>query len=106
MLLTQENSTASISVNSDPIREIRQQDKNVYVPHILNHPVPKTMFQVGDCVQHQLTGSYGKVIGYGHEILDGVYLPTLKVRVLRNTGLSQKGFVEDLFDVWMPLKGE
>lgn len=39
------------------------------------------MFQVGDCVQHQQSRCFGKVIGYGHQMLDGVFLPILKVRV-------------------------
>jgi len=42
------------------------------------------------------TGHSGKVVGYGHQILDSVYLPTIKVRVGRDTGFSKKGFVEDL----------
>jgi len=31
------------------------------------------MFKVGDCVLHQKTGHSGKVVGYGHQILDSVY---------------------------------
>lgn len=59
------------------------------------------MFQVGDFVQHQQTGCSGKVIGFGHEIVDSVYQPTLIVRVVRAAGQTQKGFVEDLSSVWM-----
>jgi hypothetical protein len=59
------------------------------------------MFQLGDFVKHQKTGCFGKVIGYGHEIVDSVYLPTLIVRVAQAAELKQQGFVEDLSSVWM-----
>ena len=68
----------------------------------------KTMFQVGDCVFHQKNGRSGKVVGYGHQILDSAYLPTLIVRLIGDTGLNQKGqkrFVEDLSLAWMRLDG-
>lgn len=106
MFLTQENPSALISVDGDQARDMgKAVDQNVCVRHLINNPAPKTMFQVGDRVQHQQTGSSGKVIGYGHEILNGVYLPTLKVRVLRATGLNQTGFAEDLSEAWIPFEG-
>jgi hypothetical protein len=63
------------------------------------------MLRVGDVVLHQKTGQSGIVIGYGHQILDGVYLPTLIVQ-LAEKGQSQKRFVEDLSSEWMLLERE
>ncbi|WP_250124655.1 hypothetical protein [Chroococcidiopsis sp. CCMEE 29] len=63
------------------------------------------MLRVGDVVLHQKTGQSGIVIGYGHQILDGVYLPTLIVQ-LTEKGQSQKRFVEDLSSEWMLLERE
>lgn len=64
------------------------------------------MFKIGDCVLHQKTGHFGKVVGYGHQILDSVYLPTLKVRVNRVADMNQGSFVEDLSSAWMQTEGE
>lgn len=62
--------------------------------------------QIGDRVLHQQTGHAGKIIGYGHQILDGVYLPTLVVRVLRGRErLNQKTVIEDLSSAWMQVEG-
>lgn len=59
------------------------------------------MLKVGDNVLHQKNGYAGKVIGYGHEIVNGVFMPTLKVRVSRTPGENQKGFIEeDVSSVW------
>ena len=59
------------------------------------------MVQVGDNVLHQQNGYSGKVIGYGHEIRNGVYLPTLKVRVVQGKDQNHKGFIEeDLSSAW------
>lgn len=57
------------------------------------------MFNVGDYARHQSTGQTGQVVGYGHEIVDGVYLPTLKVQVVEAPG-GERSFVEDLASVW------
>lgn len=57
------------------------------------------MFNVGDYARHQSTGQLGQIVGYGHEIVDGVYLPTLKVQVVEAPG-GEKSFVEDLASVW------
>ena len=64
------------------------------------------MFKVGDCVIHQKTGHSGKVVGYGHHIFNSVYLPTIQVRVGRDSGFSEKRFVEDLSSAWMRLEQE
>jgi len=63
------------------------------------------MLRVGDVVLHQKTGQSGIVIGYGHQILDGVYLPTLIVQ-LAEKRRSQRIFVEDLSSEWMLLDRE
>lgn len=59
------------------------------------------MLQIGDFVSHQKGEYVGKVVGYGHQILDGVYLPTLIVRLVEATALTQRGFIEDLSSAWM-----
>lgn len=62
----------------------------------------KTMLNIGDYVLHKVTGKLGQVVAYGHEILDSIYLPTLKVEVASDTAIDQKTFVEDLTSQWMP----
>ena len=60
------------------------------------------MFDVGKYVVNQKTGHFGKVIGYGHQILNGVYTTTLKVLV-SDPEISEKQRVieEDLFSEWI-----
>lgn len=58
------------------------------------------MFQVGNRVIHHASGQSGNVIGYGHQIVDGVYQPTLIVRVEKDRELGQTGVVEDLSANW------
>jgi hypothetical protein len=52
-LLAQTNYTAIVSVDSDLVREIRQQDQNIYMPSL---PL-KTMFKVENWVQYWPNGS-------------------------------------------------
>ncbi|MEC4814574.1 MAG: hypothetical protein SAK29_15055 [Scytonema sp. PMC 1069.18] len=60
------------------------------------------MLKVGDYAQHQITGQVGTVIGYGHEVLRGVYLTTLKVRAFDNNESPNKSkFVEDVYSAWV-----
>ena len=59
------------------------------------------MLLVGDFVSDQKNEYVGKVVGYGHQIVDGVYLPTLIVRLVEATALSRRGFIEDLSSTWM-----
>ncbi|MFB2894640.1 hypothetical protein ACE1CI_17155 [Aerosakkonemataceae cyanobacterium BLCC-F50] len=42
------------------------------------------MFNIGDYVQNQKSKNLGKVIGYGHQILDSGFTTTVKVLVERN----------------------
>ncbi len=63
------------------------------------------MLIVNDKAFHQRTGKMGRVIGYGHQMVNGYELRTLKVRV--NEGLAaheMHSIVEDLASRWMPLK--
>lgn len=53
---------------------------------------------IGDRVQHKKSGNLGEVLGHGHRIVDGAYLPTLKVRV--DLGTKIKTIVEDLSSEW------
>lgn len=60
------------------------------------------MFGIGEYVLHQKTGHIGKVIGYGHEILNGVYITTLKVLVDYAETSGKRGVVEeDLYSAWV-----
>jgi hypothetical protein len=58
------------------------------------------MLRIGDFVQHKQTDLIGVVIGYGHQIIDDVYLPTLVVHLDRNQNFSSTGIVEDLSSQW------
>ena len=60
------------------------------------------MFGIGEYVLHQKTGHIGKVMGYGHEILNGVYTTTLKVLVDYAETSGKRGVVEeDLYSAWV-----
>lgn len=60
------------------------------------------MFNIGDYVFNQKTGNLGKVIGYGHQIVDNAYMSTVKVLVDYATSSRKRGIVEeDLFTVWI-----
>ncbi len=59
------------------------------------------MFQLDDCARHQTSGCIGKVIGFGHQMLDSVYFPTLKVRITEGNDMS---IVEDLSSAWVLMK--
>lgn len=59
------------------------------------------MFNIGDYVLNQKTGHLGKVIGYGHQILNDVYTTTLKVLVHEATNPQKKELVvEDVVSAW------
>ena len=60
------------------------------------------MQNIGDFVIHRKTRRIGKVVGYGHQIVDNVYQPTLIVRTIKGMGLSRKKIVEDLATAWQP----
>jgi hypothetical protein len=59
------------------------------------------MFDVGEYVVNQKTGHLGKVIGYGHQIHNGVYITTLKVIVNDSAIDGKRGVIEeDLYSAW------
>lgn len=59
------------------------------------------MFNIGDRVIHKTTGQVGKVFGYGHQMVDGAYLPTITVRILEETNIHHSSFIEDLSCEWV-----
>lgn len=64
------------------------------------------MFNVGDYVFNQKTGHLGKVIGYGHQIVQSGYQTTLKVLVVKLETSSHRGFIEeDLYSAWVQWAG-
>jgi hypothetical protein len=56
------------------------------------------MFKVSDLVQHKITGTVGRVFGYGCQVSGRIYFTTLKVRPLK--GKSFSAYVEDKMDEW------
>ena len=62
------------------------------------------MLRIGDFVQHKQADLTGIVIGYGHQIIDDIYLPTLVVHLDRNPNFRRKGIMEDLSSQWQPVK--
>ena len=64
------------------------------------------MFGIGDYVLNQKTGNIGRVIGYGHQIINGVYMSTLKVLVAEAVNSQKRGFVEEeLYSTWTQWQG-
>ncbi|MBC1235832.1 hypothetical protein VF14_16930 [Nostoc linckia z18] len=64
------------------------------------------MFNVGDYALHQKTGQVGQVSGYGHQLTDGVYITTLKVKITKRQGTCQSTFVEDTYSTWTPIQAQ
>ena len=64
------------------------------------------MLNIGDYALHKTTGKLGQVVAYGHEILDSVYLPTIKVEVVNGTEIDESTFLEDLYNKWEPVEKE
>jgi len=62
------------------------------------------MFNVGDYVLNQKNGYLGKVIGYGHQLIDNVYTTTLQVLVAENENYPTKRelVIEDIISAWTP----
>lgn len=56
--------------------------------------------KIEDYVLHKTVGHAGTVVGYGQRLVNGNYLPTLKVR-LPSSVIDSKGMlVEDLVSNW------
>lgn len=66
----------------------------------------KTMLEIGAYVRHLATGDLGQVVAYDHQIINSVYLPTLKVEVVSNTGMRRRTFVEDVSTAWVLVEKE
>jgi hypothetical protein len=64
------------------------------------------MLNIGDYVLHTTSGKFGQVVAYGHEIVNCAYLPTLRVEVVDETGMSKRTFEEDVTNNWIPVKKE
>ncbi len=59
------------------------------------------MFTIDERVINQETGQLGKVIGYGHKIINNVYTVTLKVLVAEEANSPKRVFVvEDAISAW------
>ncbi|PSB11745.1 hypothetical protein C7B61_22090 [filamentous cyanobacterium CCP1] len=59
------------------------------------------MFRTEDYVLHRMFRYSGTVIGYGRRLVDGNYMPTLKVRLSSSVVESQDIIVEDLTSRWV-----
>lgn len=60
------------------------------------------MFNIDEYVLNQKTGHIGKVIGYGHQILNDGYTTTLKVLVDYALASDRQEVVEeDLHSAWV-----
>ena len=86
-------------LGSDPIAIVCKRKLTVL-------QVMKTMLNIGDYALHKATGKLGQVVAYGHEILDNVYLPTIKVEVVSGTEIDESTFLEDLYNKWEPVEKE
>jgi hypothetical protein len=63
------------------------------------------MLHIGDYALHQKTGQIGKVFGYGHQLINGAYLTTLKVMIKKSQeNGSYSRFIEDLHSTWIKVK--
>lgn len=60
------------------------------------------MLKIGDYALHQQTGQIGEVFAYGHQILNGTYITTLKVRLInQRLTCPYRRFMEDVFTSWI-----
>ena len=60
------------------------------------------MFSIGEQVFSRKTGNTGKVIGYGHEVIDSGYTLTLKVLIDKVESSGRTTAVEeDLYSNWI-----
>ncbi|MBE9053560.1 hypothetical protein IQ243_24775 [Nostocales cyanobacterium LEGE 11386] len=60
------------------------------------------MLNIGDYALHQKTGQVGQVLGYGHQVMNGTYITTLKVRLKNQSGTRRyRRFMEDIYTTWV-----
>ncbi|MDZ8029236.1 MAG: hypothetical protein RMX65_034870 [Nostoc sp. DedQUE01] len=58
-------------------------------------------FNIDEYVQNSRTGQVGRVIGYGHEMINNVYTITLKVLIAEAANSSKRLLVlEDGVSAW------
>lgn len=60
------------------------------------------MIKVEDRVLHKTFNYSGVVVAYGGRLIEGNYLPTLKVRLTNGSIANHKIVVEDLARRWIP----
>jgi hypothetical protein len=77
--------------------------RNTRVLYYLLAPQEKEyMLRIGEFVLHEKTGHTGIVIGYGHQILGGVYETTLKVLMDYTAALGKDEMIEeDSYLAWI-----
>lgn len=63
----------------------------------------KLLPNIGNFVIHQATQEWGKVIGYGHQLIEGVYHSTLKVQILSFPTRESFLTKEDIVSQWAEL---
>lgn len=61
------------------------------------------MLSLGAYAIHKITGHTGEVSGYGLRVVNGTYLPTLKVRVTTRKRQTRGCCVEDVTSAWLEL---
>jgi hypothetical protein len=62
------------------------------------------MFTIDEYVLNSQTGQLGKVIGYGHQIINNVYTVTLQVLITETANSQKRLFVlEDIISAWKPM---
>lgn len=60
------------------------------------------MLKIGEDVHPQATGQIGTVFGYSNEMMHGMYLTTLKVRMKKHKGTRRcSKFGEDIYSTWV-----
>lgn len=60
------------------------------------------MFNIGDYARHQSMGHLGTVFGYGHRIDDGIYLSTLRVKIIpKKKDTNCPIILEDVTSAWV-----
>ncbi len=63
------------------------------------------MFNIGDYARHRSMGYLGTVFGYGHQMDNGTYLSTLRVKILsKNSEKSQVVIFEDVTTAWVKVE--
>ncbi len=60
------------------------------------------MLTIGDSARSLKSGKFGKVIGYGHQIMNDVYQTTLKVLIIDAKGYIDR-IEEDLPSAWQKI---